>query len=436
MKHLENELATFVWLLVATLLLAWFTGQWLLLGWLLALFLAVRWLLALWITESWLYSGGRRINYLLAGPLGDLLVSAGRLLAKERRLSQQLLGRARYFKAAAEALPEGVLALDDRHHIAWFNRGAINLLGVRRRDRGQSISRVLRLPDVLSLLQGHIEGELELLSPVNSQRVLELEVTPFMEGHQLLIVRDITAFKLNDAVRRDFVANASHELRTPLTVLHGYVETLLDAPNSESNAWYRPLEQMYKQTERMRKIVDDMLVLSSLEAQDGELEQQKVDVPMMLTQLLEEAKQLSGERQHQIFLHCETAQGLIGHENYLRSAFTNLVSNAVRYTPDGGRIDLRWWLDSQGLHFSVCDTGIGIAEEHLPRIMERFYRVDTARSRATGGTGLGLSITRHILERHHARLSVESELGKGSCFYCHFPASVSRVVVSHHQTET
>ncbi len=421
MKHLKNELATLLLLLIIALLTAWLTQGWVFVGWFLAAFITSRMLLSLWIAERWLYSGGRKLNYLLAGSLSELLCAATQLLEKERRLSQQLLGRARYFKYAAQALPEGVLALDSNYAISWFNKGAIDMLGLSRCHRGQPIERVLRLPELLALVKGEDFGVLEIPSPTNGQCILAIEVTSFMQGQQLLIIRDITTFKRSDAIRRDFVANASHELRTPLTVMQGYVEMMLDTPSSHADHWHRPLEQMHNQSERMRKIVDDMLVLSRLEGNDAKLKIALVNVPFLLEQIADEAKQLSGVHHHYIELILDSLVCLMGHEEYLRSAFTNLVSNAVRYTPDGGTIKIHWWQDAQGAHLSVTDTGIGIAAEHLPRIMERFYRVDSARSRATGGTGLGLAITRNVLERHNATLTIESEIGLGSCFTCNFP---------------
>jgi two-component system phosphate regulon sensor histidine kinase PhoR len=421
MRHFSAEIATLLWLFGVALMISWLSQSWSMIGWALALVISTRWLLALWAADKWLSSGGRRLSVLWSGPLSDFLYSVTRLLERERNQSHKLLGRARYFKHAAEALPEGVIAIDGSSRIAWFNQGAIALLGLRRRNRGQIVSSVLRLPDVLALVAGQHKGALEILSPVDATRMLELELTPFLQGHNLLIVRDITSFKRSDAIRRDFVANASHELRTPLTVMQGYVEMMLDTPSSHADYWHKPLEQMHNQSERMRKIVEDMLVLSALEGSDTKLKQETVNVPILLAQIVDEALQLSGKRAHVIRLVCDSDKGLIGHEEYLRSAFTNLVSNAVRYTPDGGIIGVRWWQDGQGAHLSVIDTGIGIAPEHLPRIMERFYRVDSARSRATGGTGLGLAITKHVLERHHAHLTIESDVGIGSCFSCHFP---------------
>lgn len=421
MHYAKQAFSSIVWLFGFALVIAWWTGGWQLMGWLVATVLAIRWLVALWVADKWQSSGGRNLIPLPMNPLLTLLYDATRLLEKERRLAQKLLGRARYFKYAAKALPEGVLAFDKSKRIAWFNQGAIVLLGLRRSHRKQVITSILRLPEVLDLIEGRVSSPLEIPSPLNPQLTLELDIRPFMQGHDLMIVRDITVFKRNDAIRRDFVANASHELRTPLTVMQGYVEMMLDSPDSHADHWHKPLEQMHNQAERMRKIVEDMLILSSLENNDSRLEPIPVDVPALLTQIVEEARQLSGKKGHVITFLLETDKGLQGHEEYLRSAFTNLVGNAIRYTPDGGCITLRWFEQDQNLSLSVCDTGIGIASEHLPRIMERFYRVDSARSRETGGTGLGLAITRHVLERHHAMLSISSELGRGSCFVCCFP---------------
>jgi two-component system phosphate regulon sensor histidine kinase PhoR len=418
----HDEFAGVSWLLVFTLLFAWWWDAWHLAGWFFALLLGMRWWLALWTAQSWLTSGGRSWHYWVAGPLSYFLLETMRLLDKERRQSQKLLGRARYFKYAAKALPEGVVALDKSCQITWFNQGAVNLLGLTRHDRKRSIFSVIRTPEVSALFRGAAFTTAELISPLNPNRILAVELRPFMLGHDLLIVRDITAFKSIDRIRRDFVANASHELRTPLTVMHGYVETMLDTPGSHQQQWLKPLQQMHQQTERMRQIIEDMLTLSRLEADDDRMEKAPIDVADMLVQIQQEAVQFSGEAQHQISLDLATDVGLWGYENYLRSAFTNLVTNAIRYTPERGEVRIRWWLDELGVHFSVCDTGIGIAPEHIPRITERFYRVDSARSRATGGTGLGLAITRHVLERHDARLSVESQLGQGSCFSCHFSA--------------
>lgn len=424
MRSTVNEFFVIIWLLGLALLIAWFFNAWAISGWLLAVVVSGRWLLALFTADHWLHSGGRRLNALSAGPLSDFLYAAGRLLSRERRQAHQLLGRARYFKNAAESLPEGIVAVDTEHRISWFNIAAMQLIGLRRHNRGQMVFSVLRLPQFLTLLDGaEHKDPVEVISPLLPDRILSVQVSPFLQGHSLLIIRDITAVKRAESVRRDFVANASHELRTPLTVMQGYLEAMQDAQDLRESYWAKPVNQMHNQTERMRKIVEDMLTLSTLEGSEDRLELTDVDVPLLLSYLIEEVRQLSGNRQHKVTLALDTRAHLWGHEEYLRSAFTNLASNAVRYTPDGGSIAIRWWEDANGMHLSVTDTGIGIESKHLPRLFERFYRADNARSRTTGGTGLGLSITRHVLERHQATLTIESELGKGSCFTCHFPLS-------------
>lgn len=431
MNLVVAEVSTLVWLLSFALVVAWLTQAWSMVGWLFVLFLMLRNLIGLSSAQKWLISGGRKWSLFLMGPMSELLYLTSKLLYKERDHTQKLLSRAKYFKQAAKAIPEGIIAIDQKQRIAWYNRHAMTLLNIGRRNRGRTVLTALRLPALTELFEQlsnndssnyHHIPTLEVPSPVHLGRTLSFELVPFLEGHQLLVVRDITIFKKMDTVRRDFIANASHELRTPLTVMQGYLEAMQDADDMKAlRRWQKPILQMHNQTERMRKIVEDMLTLSTLEASQDKLVFTDVDVPLMLRQLVEEMRLFSGEHQHQLSLHLDSTSHLEGHEEYLRSAFTNLVTNAVRYTPDGGDIVLRWFECDDQLCFSVTDSGIGIDPLHLPRLSERFYRADNARSRETGGTGLGLSITKHVLERHHAKLTITSELSKGSCFTCHFP---------------
>jgi len=263
----------------------------------------------------------------------------------------------------------------------------------------------------------------EIPSPVDDKVHLSVQVIIYGDNQRLLIARDVTRLRRLEAMRRDFVANVSHELRTPVTVLVGYLETLEEDAEC-ARRWARPLALMREQATRMRRIVDDLLMLSRLETEDAghhPRARQPVDVPALLGRIVEEARALSGPRGHRIGLEAERGLGLAGSEGELASAFTNLLANAVQYTPEGGEIRVRWWSDAAGAHLAVSDTGIGIAPEHIPRLTERFYRVDVARSRATGGTGLGLAIVKHVLQRHDARLHIESEPGRGSTFRCDFP---------------
>ncbi|HRW65830.1 MAG TPA: ATP-binding protein, partial [Candidatus Competibacter sp.] len=225
-------------------------------------------------------------------------------------------------------------------------------------------------------------------------------------------------------MRRDFVANVSHELRTPLTVISGYLETLLDSESPALTAWRQPLSGMQQQSRRMLHIVEDLLMLARLETQRERSPRKPVAVPTLLADIAGDAIALSGEQGHQIKVDADSALWLLGCEKELRSAFSNLAFNAVRHTPAGGRIEIRWFTDASGLHLVVADNGEGIAPQHLPRLTERFYRVNRDRSRGSGGTGLGLSIVKHVLHNHGGQLRITSELGVGSVFTCDFPGEL------------
>jgi two-component system phosphate regulon sensor histidine kinase PhoR len=258
-------------------------------------------------------------------------------------------------------------------------------------------------------------------SPVSREMILSVQLVPFGEGKKLLVARDITDLERVDAMRRDFIANVSHELRTPLTVVGGFVETLADAPDLPREESRRYYDLMLDHTRRMQRLLDDLLTLSRLESDDHALKDEPVDVPELAQALKTEAESLSRGR-HRIELQIESDAWLKGGLQEIRSALGNLVSNAVRYTPEGGSVTLRWREQNGEAVFSVTDTGEGIALEHIPRLTERFYRVDRSRSRETGGTGLGLAIVKHVLTRHGARLDIQSTPGKGSTFSAFFPA--------------
>ena len=224
-------------------------------------------------------------------------------------------------------------------------------------------------------------------------------------------------------MRKDFVANVSHELRTPLTVITGYLETLLDNVEQINPRWLRPMQQMQQQAGRMQNLLNDLLLLAKLEATDYPSDSQPVAVDLLLLSIKSDAQALSGARRHRLQLQADPHLKLKGSEAELRSAFSNLIFNAVKYSPDESEISIRWWSDEQGAHLAVQDSGIGIEAKHLPRLTERFYRVDSSRASHTGGTGLGLAIVKHVLLRHRGRLDISSTPGKGSTFTCHFPAS-------------
>jgi two-component system phosphate regulon sensor histidine kinase PhoR len=324
------------------------------------------------------------------------------------------------------AMPDGAILLGPGREILWFNRAASRWLDLKRKtDYGLRIENLVRLPDFVEYLERGGEGpppRVRLARNGNSDLYLSFRlVTTSQTGPKLLLVRDVTVEARVESMRRDFVANASHELGSPLTVVSGYLDSLAEDPTLDS-AWHAPVQEMRRQCERMARIVHDLLELSRLEAAGSEADRVPVDVGGMLALLRKEIL-ARPEPTAPVFLTLESDVMLLGSEAELHSIFSNLLSNATKYTPVDGRIDVRWWVDERGANVEVRDTGIGIAAEHLPRLTERFYRVDAGRSRKLGGSGLGLAIVKHALQRHGGRLEVTSLEGKGSTFTCRFPAS-------------
>lgn len=340
--------------------------------------------------------------------------------AEQARLAESLSR----FRAAARALPDGVVILDREAHIEWANPTAGRHLGIdARRDVGQPITNLIRHPGFVAYLEAGAYGEAFLLRAARQDTVLALQVIEFGEEQRLLASRDITAEERLDTMRRDFVANVSHELKTPVTVLSGFIETLSDETIALSPAQRgRFLRLMSDQAKRMERLVEDLLMLSALESSATAADEQPIGMRGFVERLGEEARALSAGR-HRIEAAVEADANLVGCAQELHSAFSNLVSNAVRYTPDEGTVRLSWRLEGERGVFRVSDSGIGIEARHIPRLTERFYRVDSGRSRESGGTGLGLAIVKHALSRHQAILEITSELGRGSTFSAVFPSS-------------
>jgi two-component system phosphate regulon sensor histidine kinase PhoR len=357
------------------------------------------------------------------GPWGDVYEKLLDLQRSNRKRKKRLAAMLAQFQASAEALPDGAVVMEERGEIAWFNTAAKALLGLRLpHDLGQRMPNLLRHPAFTEYFErGQFDRELELPSPINVTVTLALRVVPYGEGQRLLMIRDISELKRLEVIRRDFVANASHELRTPLTVLRGYLEMMLPETQRSLAEWRAPLAEMHAQATRMDALVRDLLRLARLEAETAATRQDVLQVPALVERALLEARSLS-KGQHRIDVDVDPRLALYGRETEAESIFTNLIANAVQYTPAGGRIAVSWRASGDGAAFSVKDTGIGVAAEDIPRLTERFYRVDEGRSRASGGTGLGLSIVKHALERHEGRLEIDSRLGGGSTFTCHFPA--------------
>jgi len=358
------------------------------------------------------------------GAWGDVFARLARLMRSQSQSQQQLSTALERLQRATSAMPEGVVILDETDRIEWCNPVAEQHFGIDyNRDSGHQITYLVRQPQFAEYLATRNYSEPLIVRQSRQQElILSLQLIPYGNKQKLLISRDITRLERVETMRRDFVANVSHELRTPLTVIGGFLETLSDESQAGSKISKRALTLMTDQTLRMQRLVEDLLALSRLENAQNLVREENVNVAEMLRELYHEAQSLSAGRHH-LNLKLDTAAQLRGSADELRSAFSNLVSNAVRYTTDGGEITLSWGIhDGQGL-FSVQDSGIGIEQEHLPRLTERFYRVDRSRSRETGGTGLGLAIVKHVLSRHQAYLEIVSEPGKGSRFSGWFPAN-------------
>jgi two-component system, OmpR family, phosphate regulon sensor histidine kinase PhoR len=358
----------------------------------------------------------------LGGVWGDVVALVGRIYRRKQFHKRRVVQLFREFRRLTAAMPEGVLLLTNEREILWFNRTAAVMLGLHRKaDFGMRIENLVRHPDFARYIEaGPQSAPVTIRAGQGSEeRFLAFQIIPAAE-QQLLLVRDITRETRLEAMRKDFVANASHELRSPLTVVAGYLDQLAD-DHGVDPVWKAPIEEMRRQAERMRLIVEDLLELSRLEASDKEAPYDPVDLGGMLALLRKEAL-ARVQRPREITLQLDSDRRLLGSETELHSIATNLVSNACKFTPAEGSVTIRWWVDAEGGHLSVRDTGIGIPAEHVPRLTERFYRVDKGRSRKSGGSGLGLAIVKHALQRHGGRLAIDSVEGRGSTFTCHFPA--------------
>lgn len=342
-----------------------------------------------------------------------------------REMLTELRAMATRFEQAANAMPDAVVILNRDQEIEWVNPMAERLLGIHENtDIGQPITNLVRHPGFRTMLEKpYSDEEFEMRSPTIISRYLAVRRVPYGSSQELLIARDVTQLHRLEVMRSQFVANVSHELRSPLTVLSGYLETLRDAKESDPTILHKAIDTMYSQAKRMERLVTDLLALSQLETQVSLPGKTEVNVKSLLETLVESARILSGESHHDIRLDAAEELNLYGSQTELHSLFANLINNAVRYTPAGGSIKVSWKPEGSGALFSVTDTGAGIAPQHIPRLTERFYRVDVDRSRETGGTGLGLAIVKHVLDRHDGRLNIVSELGNGSTFECRFPAS-------------
>ncbi len=427
MSDFRQRLTSVILLTIATV------GLWLVLGVVAALafysfallLLVIHHLRYLTALDKWLQTPAPTVATLpdATGAWGDVFARLARLMRNQNQSQQQLSTALERLRRATSAMPEGVVILDETDRIEWCNPVAEQHFGIDfNRDTGQQITYLVRQPQFAEYLTTRNYSEPLIVRQSRQQElILSLQLIPYGNKQKLLISRDITRLERVETMRRDFVANVSHELRTPLTVIGGFLETLSEEKQTKNGIGKRALTLMADQTMRMQRLVEDLLALSRLENTQNPVREESVNIAEMLRELYHEAQSLSAGRHH-ISLNLDTDAQLRGSSDELRSAFSNLVSNAVRYTTDGGKITLNWGIHDGEGQFSVQDSGIGIETKHLPRLTERFYRVDRSRSRETGGTGLGLAIVKHVLSRHQAQLKIVSEPGKGSRFSARFPA--------------
>jgi two-component system phosphate regulon sensor histidine kinase PhoR len=358
------------------------------------------------------------------GIWGEVFSRLYKMVKRHKQTKQDLAAELLNIEQATAAFPEGVVSLNAVNRIEWCNPLAEHHFGINAsRDILQDVTYLVRQPEFIDYLHAaNYSDELVMKSARHDEMILSLKLVSYGADKRLLISRDITQWERVETIRRDFVANVSHELRTPLTVVNGFVENLQDMPDLSHDKIRRALDLMADQTRRMDSLVADLLTLSSLENDLRPLRVDLIDMQVLLAEVYQEGQMLSAGR-HQHSLDISGPAHLSGNRNELRSAFGNLVSNAVRYTPDGGSIRLSWDVRDGQAVFSVQDSGIGIEPQHIPRLTERFYRVDRSRSRETGGTGLGLAIVNCIAHRHQARLDIVSADGLGSAFSLAFPVS-------------
>ena len=377
-----------------------------------------------------LFYANRLLHWLRGGRASELPMGGGvweeiyyliyRLRRRNKRRKKQLINMLERFRTSTAALPDATVVLGPTDQIDWFNEAAQRLLGLRRGDIGQPIGNLLRHSRFRDYLKGsHYQSTVGIPSPTLDGVQLEIRIVPYGGKYRLLVAQDVTKLRFMERVRTDFIANVSHELRTPLTVLKGYLETLGDNASSLPESYGKVFRRMEEQTVRMQSLIDGLMSLTRLESAAKPVPQKPVDITALLRQICEEAKLLV-ENPAPLDLRLDSAAQVVGGEQELRSAFSNLVINAVKYCPSTGRITVRWRDDGSGARLDVEDTGPGIEPEHLPRLTERFYRVDGIKG-GKSGSGLGLAIVKHVLARHEAELKITSVPGKGSTFSCCFP---------------
>jgi len=369
--------------------------------------------------EKWIRTGGKGNYPKTSGIWEGIFYHIYRIKKSDKRRKKKLRKLIEQFRQSTEALPDAAVVLRGNDEIDWANKAARQVLGLQQADKGQRIINLIRFPEFIRYLKsGNYSEPVIIPSPLNNRLTLEVRIICYGSGLRLFLAQDVTQLKKMQTMRKDFVANVSHELRTPLTVLKGYLETLQDMDDDTSPLLTNSFREMLGQTERMQHLVDDLLLLTRLETQQKK--NHCIDVPALLSQICKEGDTMENASRR-IELTLEAPAHIYGDEQELRSAFTNLLGNALKYSADDSVVKVRWYQDKDEIILDVEDFGEGIAASEIPRITERFYRVENKRRNKIPGTGLGLAIVKHVLVRHDASLRITSELGKGSCFSCHFP---------------
>jgi two-component system phosphate regulon sensor histidine kinase PhoR len=415
----QKEITLVLLLLFVSIIAGTITGHLIMLLFLIMLGIIIRMILQINQFEKWISTGGRGKYPKTTGIWEEIYYHVYRLKKQDKQRKKKLGKMVDQFRQSTEALPDAAIVLGINDEIDWANKAARDVFGLHQSDKGQRIPNLIRFPDFIRYLKlRNYKDSVILPSPVDNRIILEVRVIPYGAGLRLLLAQDITQLKKMERMRKDFVANVSHELRTPLTVLKGYLETLQDLDDEQSPLLTNSFKQMLGQTERMQHLVDDLLLLTKLETQQKKTH--CVDVPALLSQVCAESDVL-GNSPKRIQLTLESSAHIMGEEQELRSAFTNLVVNALKYSKADSLVKVRWFQEQGFITLAIEDNGEGIPKADIPRVTERFYRVETKRLIKVNGTGLGLAIVKHVLMRHEAHLVITSELHKGSCFSCHFP---------------
>ncbi|MDD4914784.1 MAG: phosphate regulon sensor histidine kinase PhoR [Methylococcales bacterium] len=420
MNRWQREINLLLALLVPALLMGYFTEH------LSLILLAITTTLLLIQTlhidrlEKWLSRGAFGDKREHKGIWGDIYHHIWKIRKIDKKRKKKLSRMIDRFRTSTDALPDAAVVLGSYAEIEWTNTAARELLGLKKTDKGQRIPNLVRAPLFIQYLKSNnYQQKISIPSPVNENIILQISIVPYGAGLRLLLAQDITHLKKIERMRTDFVTNVSHELRTPLTVVKGYLETLQEMDDIPE-VYFKTFQKMSTQTERMQLLIDDLLLLARLETKAKKAD--CVRVPDLLKQICRESDLLEkDERRIELVIGSDSC--LQGDEEELRSAFTNLVVNALKYSPTDKPVKVGWFKsEDNGVYFEVQDFGEGISSAEIPRVTERFYRVEVKRNHKINGTGLGLAIVKHVLVRHDAKLDIESQLGKGSRFRCMFPA--------------